>query len=106
MQIEGNVEALDRLPERPILRPVVVHHHPRIPGLRIAVDQRAFESELLDAALQLLRRDLRLPSPSLPLPSSGPRRVPLCVLLPPPPFPAFRALPFSASIFLILLCFI
>src|SRR5262249_6800454 len=60
MQIEWNVEVLDRSPERPILRGVVVHHHPWIPGLRITVDERAFESELLDAALELLRRDLRL----------------------------------------------
>src|ERR1700730_2817573 len=60
MQIEWNVEALDRLPERPILRHVVMPYHPRIGGLRIAVDERAFESEVLDAALELLRRALRL----------------------------------------------
>src|SRR5262245_42297054 len=60
MQIEENVEALDRSPETPILRAVVVHHHRRIAGLRIAVDERAFESELFDAVLKLLRRDLRL----------------------------------------------
>src|SRR5262249_38708608 len=60
MQIEGNVEALDRSPERPISWLVVVHYHLRIPGLRIVVDERAFESEVVDAALELLRRDLRL----------------------------------------------
>src|SRR5262249_15371516 len=60
MPIEGTVVPLDRAPIRRIWRAVVVPHHRRIAGLRIAVDERAFESELFDAVLKLLRRDLRL----------------------------------------------
>ena len=58
MQIERHVELFDHLPERPVLLEVVVHGRVEVADLREAVDQRALESKLLDAALQLARRQI------------------------------------------------
>ena len=52
VQIERHVELLHRAPERPVLRQIVIEHVVRRAGLREAVDQRADEAELLDAAGQ------------------------------------------------------
>jgi hypothetical protein len=60
MQIEGNVELLDLLPERPILRHVIVDWRLMIGDLRKSVDQRAAESERLDTALEFCDRKLRV----------------------------------------------
>jgi hypothetical protein len=60
MQIERHVEALDRPPERPVLRQVVVDGLVGSRDLRIAVDQRALEAELLDRALELRNRGVRI----------------------------------------------
>ena len=60
VQIKRNPELLDRAPERTIFRQIVVHYAVGLARLRIAVDQRAFESEILDAAFEFLRRELRL----------------------------------------------
>src|SRR5690348_13159638 len=56
MQIERHIEPLDRRPERPILRQVVMDNFVCIAGLREAVDQRSAETKLLDATLELPRR--------------------------------------------------
>ena len=53
VQIERHVERLDRAPERPVLRQVVIGHVVRRCDLREAVDQRADQAELLDAAGEL-----------------------------------------------------
>src|SRR6266511_4833458 len=58
MQVERNVEALDRVPERSVLRQVVIEGGAS--DLREAVDEHAPEAELLDAALKLSRRDVRV----------------------------------------------
>src|SRR5260221_14569159 len=60
VQIKRNIEALERAPERAIFRQIVVQYAVRLARLRIAVDQCAFESEIFDAALELLRCELRL----------------------------------------------
>ena len=62
MQIERHVEPLDRRPERPVLRQVVVDRVVGIADLREAVDQRALEAELLDRALKLFDRARRGPA--------------------------------------------
>src|SRR6202030_2785458 len=56
MQIERYVELFRHGPKRPVLRQVVIRRRLGIADLREAVDQRAAEAELLDAALQLARR--------------------------------------------------
>ena len=56
MQIERHVEPLDRRPERPVLRQVVIDRGLRVADLRKAVDQRAAKAELLDAAFEFARR--------------------------------------------------
>ncbi len=53
VQIERNVERLDRAPERPVLREIVVGDVLRRSDLRKAIDQRADHSEFLDAAGEL-----------------------------------------------------
>ena len=58
VQIERHVEPLDRRPERPVLRQIVIDGGVGVADLREAVDQRAAEAELLDAALEFARRDL------------------------------------------------
>src|SRR5215471_1466987 len=60
VQIERNVECFDRAPERPILRQIVMQHARRLIRLRVAIHQRAFESEFLDATFEFSRRELRL----------------------------------------------
>ena len=60
MQVERHVEVGDGLPERPVLRQVVVERAVGAAGLREAVHQRADEAELLDAARQLARRFIRV----------------------------------------------
>ncbi len=60
MQVERDVEALDHAPERPILRQIVVERRAGAGELAVSVHQRALEAELLDAALELLRRALRV----------------------------------------------
>src|SRR3974390_931314 len=56
MQIERYIKPLDRRPERPILRQVVMDNFVAIAGLRETVDQRAAEAKILDATLELPRR--------------------------------------------------
>src|SRR5579883_3591076 len=58
MQVERNVESLHRLPERPVLRQVVIDHAVGDAYLREAVDERAAEAELADAAGELARGEL------------------------------------------------
>ncbi len=60
VQIERHVERLDRAPERPVLRQVVIEHGVRRAGLGKAVDQRADKAELLDAARQFRGSGLRV----------------------------------------------
>ena len=60
VQIEGQAGLLDRRPERPVLRQVVIDRPLAVADLREAVDQRATETERLDAALELLDREIRI----------------------------------------------
>jgi hypothetical protein len=60
VKVKRNVERLDRFPERPELRQIVIEHVVRRTRLREAVDQRADEAEVPDAARELLRGGLRI----------------------------------------------
>src|SRR6476660_1672025 len=60
MQIEWNVEPFDHAPERPVLRQIVIHRGVGRSDLREAVDQGTPETEVLDAALELCRRAVRV----------------------------------------------
>ena len=60
MQIERHVERLDRAPERPVLRQIVIGHVIRRCRLREAVDQRTDKPEFLDAARELSGRSFRI----------------------------------------------
>ena len=60
MQIEGQAGLFDRGPERPVLRQVVIDRPLAVADLRKAVDQRAAETERLDATLELLDREIRI----------------------------------------------
>jgi hypothetical protein len=60
MQVERHAEVRDRLPERPVLRQVVIERAVGLTGLGKAVHQRADEAELLHAARQLFRGGLRV----------------------------------------------
>ncbi len=55
MQVERNAEPLDLGPERPELRQVVIDDGVGSADLRIAVDQRALEAEIVDAAGKFTR---------------------------------------------------
>src|ERR1051325_9178042 len=59
VQIEGQAGVLDRGPERPVLWQIVIDRPLAVAGLREAVDQRAAEAERLDAAVELLDREIR-----------------------------------------------
>ena len=58
MEIEGHVERRDHAPEGPVLRQIVVQR--ALSELGEAVDQRALEAEILDAALELAARQVRV----------------------------------------------
>ena len=60
VQIERHVKRLDRAPERPVLRQVVVSDVVGRTDIGKAVDQGADETEVVDAALQLGNRLVRV----------------------------------------------
>src|SRR5215472_5667828 len=60
VQVEWNVQALDGLPERPILRQVVIEYDVRIACLTKSVDESSFEVELGDTTFKLAGGQIRL----------------------------------------------
>ena len=60
VQVERAVRSVRPGPERPVLRQVVIDRPLAVADLREAVDQRATEAERLDAALELLDREIRI----------------------------------------------